>query len=82
MDVPEQCTAVGEAAIKVAPHGSEPVVAVVHSALSTANAAMASVHKAVKTAADAAQANMTNLTENAVKASKTTTRSAKAPAEA
>jgi phasin family protein len=80
-DVQKQFVAIVEAAIKDAPQGSEPVVAVVQSALSTVNAAMDSVHKAVKKAADAAHANMSALTDDAVKVSKTT-RSAKATTSA
>jgi phasin family protein len=55
-------------AVKNAPAGSENAVALVKSALSAANNAYESVHKAAKQAADVAEANFTAFTNNVVKA--------------
>jgi phasin family protein len=55
-------------AVKNAPAGSENAVALVKSALSAANNAYESVHKAAKQAADVAEANFTAITNNVVKA--------------
>ena len=57
-----------DGAVKNAPAGSENAVALVKSALSAANNAYESVHKAAKQAADVAEANFTAMTNTAVKA--------------
>jgi phasin family protein len=57
-----------DGAVKNAPAGTENAVALVKSALSAANNAYESVHKAAKQAADVAEANFTAMTNTAVKA--------------
>lgn len=58
-------------AAKNAPAGSETAVAVMKSAVSAANNAMESVHKAVKQATEMAEANFNTVTATAVNATKT-----------
>ena len=58
-----------DSAAKNAPAGTENTVALVKSAISAANNAYESVHKAAKQAADVAEANIQALTSTAVKAS-------------
>lgn len=57
-----------DSAVKNAPAGTENTVALVKSAISTANNAYESVQKAAKQAADVAEANIQALTSTAVKA--------------
>jgi phasin family protein len=66
-------------AVKNAPAGTENAVALVKSAISAANNAYESVHKAAKQAADVAEANFQAMTTTAVKATQT---AAKAPRRA
>lgn len=56
---------------KNAPAGSETAVAVMKSAVATANSAFESVQKAVKQAGDVAEANFNTMTTSAVNATKT-----------
>ncbi len=58
-----------DSAVKNAPAGTENAVALVKSALSAANNAYESVHKAAKQAAEIADANIQAMTSTAVKAS-------------
>jgi phasin family protein len=58
-----------DTAMKNAPAGTENAVALVKSAVSAANNAYESVHKAAKQAADVAEANLQAMTATAVKAS-------------
>jgi phasin family protein len=58
-----------DTAVKNAPAGTENAVALVKSALSAANNAYESVHKAAKQAAEVAEANFQAMTNTAVKAS-------------
>ena len=57
-------------AVKNAPAGSESAVALVKSAMSAANNAYESVHKAAKQASEVAEANFTAMTNTAVAATK------------
>lgn len=66
-----------DGAMKNAPAGSENAVALMKSAVSAANSAYESVQKAVKQASEVAEANMTALTNTAVKATSTATKTAK-----
>jgi len=66
-----------DGAVKNAPAGTESAVALVKSAITAANNAYESVHKAAKQAADMAEANFTAVTDTAVKAAKTTTKPAR-----
>lgn len=65
--------AVVDNAAKNAPAGSEAAVAVMKSAVASANNAMESVQKAVKQATEMAEANFNTVTAQAVSASKATT---------
>ena len=66
-----------DGAVKNAPAGTESAVALVKSAITAANNAYESVHKAAKQAADMAEANFTAVTDTAVKASKASTKPAR-----
>lgn len=70
-------TGLVDGALKNAPAGSEQAVALVKSAMTAANNAYESVHKAAKQAADIAEANFTAVTNTAVKASQAAAKSAK-----
>jgi len=59
-----------DGALKNAPAGSESAVALVKSAMTAANNAYESVHKAAKQAANMAEANFAAVTDTAVKATK------------
>ena len=65
-------------AVKNAPAGTESAVALVKSAVAAANNAYESVNKAAKQASEVAEANFTALTNQAVKATQTTTKGRKA----
>jgi len=67
-----------DGAVKNAPAGTESAVALVKSAVAAANNAYESVHKAAKQASEVAEANFTALTNTAVKATATATKSRKA----
>jgi phasin family protein len=67
-----------DSAAKNAPAGTENAVALVRSAVAAANNAFESVQKAAKQAADVADANIQAMTNTAVKASQSTTRSKRA----
>jgi phasin family protein len=69
-----------DGALKNAPAGSESAAALVKSAITAANNAYESVHKAAKQAADMAEANFTSVTNTALKASQTAAKSVKRPA--
>jgi len=64
-------------AVKNAPAGTENAVTLVKSAMTAANNAYESVHKAAKQAADMAEANFNAVTATAVKASQAATKPAK-----
>ncbi|MBI5258521.1 MAG: TIGR01841 family phasin [Burkholderiales bacterium] len=64
-------------AVKNAPAGTENAVTLVKSAITAANNAYESVHKAAKQAADIAEANFNAVTTTAVKASQAAAKSAK-----
>jgi phasin family protein len=66
-----------DGALKNAPAGSEQAVTLVKSAMTAANNAYESVHKAAKQAADIAEANFTAVTNTAVKASQAAAKTAK-----
>ena len=66
-----------DGALKNAPAGTENAVTLVKSAITAANNAYESVHKAAKQAADMAEANFTAVTNTAVKASQAAAKSAK-----
>ena len=66
-----------DSSLKNAPAGSEQAVTLVRSAMTAANNAYESVHKAAKQAADVAEANFTAVTDTAVKASKASTKPAR-----
>ena len=70
-------TGVVDGALKNAPAGSEQAVALVKSAMTAANNAYESVHKAAKQAADIAEANFTAVTNTAVKASQAAVKTSK-----
>jgi phasin family protein len=67
-----------DSAAKNAPAGTENAVALVRSAVAAANNAFESVQKAAKQAADVADANIQAMTNTAVKASQSTTRTKRA----
>lgn len=75
----KQFLATLDSLVKNAPQGTEPAVAAMKQAVSTAAAAMESVQKAVKQAAELADANLKAVTSTAVAATKAP-RSAKAAA--
>jgi phasin family protein len=66
-----------DSAVKNAPAGTENAVTLVKSAITAANNAYESVHKAAKQAADIAEANFTAVTNTAVKASQAAVKPAK-----
>ena len=66
-----------DGALKNAPAGSESAAALVKSAISAANNAYESVHKAAKQASDMAEANFTSVTNSALKASQSAVKSVK-----
>jgi phasin family protein len=66
-----------DTAVKNAPAGTENAVALVKSAVSAANNAYESVHKAAKQAAEVAEANFQAMTNTAVKATQAATTTAK-----
>ncbi len=70
-------TGLVDGALKNAPAGSEQAVTLVRSAMTAANNAYESVHKAAKQAADIAEANFNAVTSTAVKASQAAAKSAK-----
>lgn len=70
-------TSAVEGALKNAPAGTENAVTLVKSAMTAANNAYESVHKAAKQAADIAEANFNAVTSTAVKASQAAAKSAK-----
>ena len=76
-DSQKKFIAVVDTAVKNAPAGTENAVALVKSAVSAANNAYESVHKAAKQAAEVAEANFTAMTNSAVKASTTAAKSSK-----
>ena len=66
-----------DTAVKNAPAGSESAVALMKSAVSAANNAFESAQKAAKQATEVAEANFTAMTNTAVKAAQTATKSKK-----
>jgi phasin family protein len=66
-----------DSAVKNAPAGTENAVTLVKSAITAANNAYESVHKAAKQAADIAEANFNAVTSTAVKASQAAVKPAK-----
>jgi len=66
-----------DTAVKNAPAGTENAVTLVKSAITAANNAYESVHKAAKQAADMAEANFNAVTTTAVKATQAATKTAK-----
>ena len=66
-----------DAAVKNAPAGTENAVTLVKSAITAANNAYESVHKAAKQAAEIAEANFTAVTNTAVKATQSATKTAR-----
>ena len=76
-EIQKSFASVVDGALKNAPAGSESAAALVKSAISAANNAYESVHKAGKQAADMAEANFTSLTNTAMKASQTAIKSVK-----
>ncbi len=66
-----------DSAVKNAPAGTENAVTLVKSAITAANNAYESVHKAAKQAADIAEANFNAVTNTAVKASQAAVKPAK-----
>ncbi len=66
-----------DSAVKNAPAGSENAVTLVRSAISAANNAYESVHKAARQAAEIAEANFNAVTTNAVKATESAVKPAK-----
>ena len=77
-DAQKKFMAVVDTAVKNAPAGTENAVALVKSAVAAANNAYESVHKAAKQAAEVAEANFTAVTNTAVKASQTATKTKRA----
>ena len=75
-DVQKKFMATVDSAVKNAPAGTENAVALVKSAVSAANNAFESVHKAAKQAADVAEANFTAMTNTAVKAAQSAPKAA------
>jgi phasin family protein len=66
-----------DTAVKNAPAGSENAVTLVKSAITAANNAYESVHKAAKQAAEIAEANFSAVTTSAVKATQSAAKAAK-----
>jgi len=77
-DAQKKVMAVVDTAVKNAPAGTENAVALVKSAVAAANNAMESVQKAAKQAAEVAEANFQAVTNTAVKATQTATKSRRA----
>jgi phasin family protein len=77
-DAQKKFMAVVDTAVKNAPAGTENAVALVKSAVAAANNAYESVHKAAKQAAEVAEANFTAVTNTAVKATQTATKTKRA----
>ena len=75
-DTQRKFMAVVDTAVKNAPAGTENAVALVKSAVSAANNAYESVHKAAKQAAEVAEANFTAMTNTAAKAAQATPKAA------
>ena len=76
-DMQKSFMAAVDSAVKNAPAGSENAVTLVKSAISAANNAYESVHKAAKQAADMAEANFNAVTATATKAAQSATKSAR-----
>jgi phasin family protein len=77
-DAQKKVLAAVDTAVKNAPAGTENAVALVKSAVAAANNAYESVNKAAKQAAEVAESNFTAITNSAVKATQTATKSKKA----
>jgi phasin family protein len=77
-DGQKQVLALVDTAVKNAPAGSENAVALMKSAVAAANNAFESVQKATKQATDVAEANFQALSNTAVKAAATSSKSRKA----
>jgi phasin family protein len=77
-DAQKSFTGLVDSAVKNAPAGTENAVALVKSAMSAANNAYESVHKAAKQAAEVAEANFQAVTAQAVKTTQTTAKSRRA----
>jgi len=73
-DLQKKFMAAVDTAVKSAPAGTENAVSLVKSAISAANNAYESVHKAAKQAAEVAEANFNAVTTSAVKASQSATK--------
>jgi phasin family protein len=76
-DMQKSFMAAVDSAVQNAPAGTENAVTLVKSAISAANNAYESVHKAAKQAADMAEANFNAVTSTAVKASQSATKQAR-----
>jgi phasin family protein len=74
----QKVLALVDTAVKNAPAGTESAVALVKSAVAAANNAYDSVHKAAKQATEVAEANFTAMTNTAVKATSSASKSKKA----
>ena len=77
-DVQKKFMGAVDGAVKNAPAGTESAVALVKSAITAANNAYESVHKAAKQAADMAEANFNAVTTTAVKATQAAPKSRRA----
>jgi len=77
-DAQKKFMSVVDTAVKNAPAGTENAVALVKSAVSAANNAYESVHKAAKQAAGVAEANLTAITNSAVKATQSASKAKRA----
>ena len=77
-DVQKKFMGAVDTAVKNAPAGSESAVSLVKSAITAANNAYESVHKAAKQAADMAEANFNAVTTTAVKATQAAPKSRRA----
>jgi phasin family protein len=77
-DAQKKFISVVDTAVKNAPAGTENAVALVRSAVAAANNAYESVNKAAKQAAEVAEANFQAVTNSAVKASQSATKSKRA----
>lgn len=73
----KQVLSVVDNAVKNAPAGTENAVALVKSAVAAANNAYESVNKAARQATEVAEANFTTMTNSAVKATQSATKSVK-----
>jgi phasin family protein len=76
-DIQSKFMSAVDSAVKNAPAGTENAVTLVKSAITAANNAYESVHKAAKQAADIAEANFNAVTNTAVKASQAAVKPAK-----